>query len=65
MEIEEYYTNPEDDQYDIQVGKCKIFGYSLCNEKIDYWNNKFIDIASDDKIHEESIILMKKDGIIK
>lgn len=65
MEIEEYYTNPEDDQYDIQVGKCKIFGYSLCNDKIDYWNNKFIDIASDDKIHEESIILMKKDGIIK
>lgn len=65
MEIEEYYTNPEDDHYDIQVGKCKIFGYSLCNDKIDYWDNKFIDIASDDKIHEESIMLMKKDGIIK
>lgn len=65
MEIEEYYTNSEDDQYDIQVGKCKIFGYSLCKDKIDYWNNKFIDIACDDKIHKESVILMKKDGIIK
>lgn len=65
MQIEEYYTNSEDDQYDIEVGKCKIFGYSLCDEKIDYWNNKFIDIASDDNVHEESIILMKKDGIIE
>lgn len=65
MEIEEYYTNSEDDQYDIEVGKCKIFGYSLCDEKIGYWDNKFIDIANDDNVHEESIILMKKDGIIK
>lgn len=34
----------------------------ICDDKIDYWNNKFIDIA---RIHEESITLMKKDGIIK
>ena len=65
MEIEEYYTNSEDDQYDIKVGKCKIFGYSLCKDKINYWNNKFIDIASNDKIHNQSVSLMKKHGIIK
>jgi len=65
MQIEEYYTNPQDNQYDIQVGKCKIFGYSLCEDKIDYWNNKFIDIDSDDEVHEESLILMKQHGIIK
>ena len=53
-----------DDQYDIKEGKCKIFGYSLCDKPIDYWNNKFIDIASDDKDHEKSIKLMKKDNII-
>lgn len=34
MQIEEYYTNEHDNQYDIKEGKCKIFGYSLCNEKI-------------------------------
>lgn len=64
IEIEESYTNEDDDQYDIKEGKCKIFGYSLCDKPIDYWNNKFIDIASDDKDHEKSIKLMKKDNTI-
>lgn len=64
MQIGEYYTNKEDDQFDIKVGKCKIYGISLCDEPIDYWNNKFIDIASDDKEHEVSLRLMKKDKII-
>lgn len=64
MQIEEYYTNKDDDQYDINQGKCKIYGYNLCNKPIDYWNDKFIDISSDDKDHEESIKLMKRDNII-
>lgn len=64
MQIEEYYTNKDDDQYDINQGKCKIYGYSLCNKPIDYWNDKFIDISSDDKDHEERIKLMKRDNII-
>lgn len=64
MQTEEYYTNKDDDQYDINQGKCKIYGYSLCNKPIDYWNDKFIDISSDDKDHEESIKLMKRDNII-
>jgi hypothetical protein len=64
MKMGEYYTNKDDDQFDIIEGKCKIFGYSLCDEPIDYWNNKFIDIASDDNEHEISIELMKKDGIL-
>lgn len=64
MQIEEYYTNENDDQFDIKEGKCKIFGYSLSDKPIDYWNNKFIDIAADDKEHEKSIKLMKKNNII-
>lgn len=64
MQLGEYYTNQKDNQYAIQVGKCKIFGYSLCNDKINYWNNKFINIDLEDKIHEKSIKLMKKDGIL-
>lgn len=64
MQIEEYYTNENDDQFDIKEGKCKIFGYSLFDKPIDYWNNKFIDIAADDEEHEKSIKLMKKNNII-
>lgn len=64
MQMEEYYTNKDDDQYDIKEGKCKIYGYSLCDKPIDYWDDKFIDITSDDKEHEKSIQLMKKANII-
>lgn len=64
MQISEYYTNESDNQYDIIEGKCKIFGYSLCDEKIGYWNNLFIDIGADDNVHDKSILLMKKDNII-
>ena len=61
MQIGEYYTNKNDNQFDIKEGKCKIFSYSLCDETVDYWNNKFIDIAADDTAHEKSIELMRKE----
>ena len=64
MQISEYYTNKKDNQHDIKDGKCKIFGYSLCDEKVDYWNNKFIDIGSEDDIHDKSIQLLIRDKII-
>ena len=64
MQISEYYTNESDNQYDIMEGKCKIFGYSLCDEPVDYWDNKFINIGSEDNIHNKSIELMKKDKLI-
>ena len=65
MEIEEFYTNRKDNQFDIKEGKCKIFSISLSDEKVDYWSNKFIDIGADDIIHEESINLMKERGILE
>ena len=64
MQIGEYYTNINENQYDIKVGKCKIFGYSLCREKIKFWNNKFINISEEEHTHKKSILMMKKDGII-
>lgn len=64
MQIGEYYTNKDDDQFNIKEGKCKIFGLSLSGKKIDFWNDKFIDIASEDIEHEKSIKLMKKAGIL-
>ena len=64
MQIEEYYTNKDDDQFDIKEGKCKIFGISLCDEPINKWDNKFINIALEDREHAKSIMLMKKNNII-
>lgn len=58
MEISEYYNNDKENQYDIKVGKTKIFGISLCDEKIEYWNNKFIGITKEDSIHANSLKLL-------
>ena len=64
MQLEEYYTNKNDNQENIKEGIPKIFSYSLCDEPVPLWDNKFIDIASEDRDNLESIELMKKDGII-
>ena len=64
MDLEEYYYNDKENK-DIFEGKPKIFSISLCDEKVELWNNKFIDISKDENSHEESVIMMKKDGIIE
>lgn len=63
MDIGEYYYN-EKEHKDIFEGKPKIFSISLCDERVRLWNNKFINISEDEDSHEESVIMMKKDGII-
>ena len=63
MDIDEYYFNDKEHE-DIFAGKPKIFSKSLCDEKIELWNHKFIDISEDEDSHEKSVILMKEDGII-
>ncbi len=63
MDLEEYYNNDKENK-DIFRGKPKIFSISLTNEKVEPWNNKFINISEDVDSHEKSIIMMKKDGII-
>jgi len=64
MDFEEYYTNENDNQYDIINGKCKIFTKNLSKEKSALWNNKFINIGEEDTLNEQSIIKMKMDKII-
>lgn len=64
MDFGEYYTNKDDNQYDIEVGKCKIFTKSLTDKKAQLWNNKFIDIGAEDKLHEESLLKLKLDNLI-
>lgn len=63
MDLGEYYYN-EKEYKDIFEGKPKIFSISLCDEKVELWNNKFINISEDEDSHEKSVIMMKEDGII-
>ena len=63
-DLEEYYKNKFDCQYDIKEGICKIFSFSLSGEMPPLWNNKFINLEEDDKLHEESVKLMKKNGLL-
>lgn len=64
MDFGEYYTNRDDNQYDIKVGKCKIFTKSLTNEKAEPWNNIFIDIGAEDKLHEMSLKKLEEDKLL-
>ncbi len=63
MDLGEYYYN-EKEHKDIFEGKPKIFSISLCDEKVELWNDKFINISEDEDSHEKSVIIMKEDGII-
>lgn len=64
MDFGEYYTNKDDNQYDIEVGKCKIFTKSLTGKKAQLWNNKFIDIGAEDKLHEMSMSKLRQHKLI-
>lgn len=64
MDFGEYYTNKDDNQFDINVGKCKIFTKALNNEKPPLWKNKFINIGEEDILNEKSIKKLKEDKVI-
>ena len=63
MDLGEYYYN-EKEHKEIFEGKPKIFSKSLCDEKVDFWNNKFINISEDEDSHKKSVQMMKEDDII-
>ena len=63
MDLGEYYYNDKENK-DIFEGKPKVFSISLCDEKVELWNNKFINISEDEDSHEKGILMMKEDGII-
>lgn len=63
MDLEEYYFNEKEHQ-DIFQGKPKIFSKSLCDKKVEPWNNKFVNISEDEDSHEKSVLMMKQDGIL-
>lgn len=63
MDIVEDYFN-EREHKGIFKGKPRIFSITLCDEKVEVWNNKFINISADEDDHEKGIQMMKEDGII-
>ena len=65
MKLEEKYTNKEDNQYCIEQGKPKIFSISLTNKNVERWQNKFIDLSSENQLHIQSVKQMVKDGLFK
>lgn len=44
MQLYENYNNPNDYNYD---GNCLIYSYSLCDEKVSLWNDKFLNLKED------------------
>ena len=41
-----------------------IFSSSLVDKRISKWNNKFVDLLSDEILHKNSIKKLKEDGLI-
>lgn len=64
MQIGEYYRNEKEPIEKIEIGKCKIFGYSLCDEKIQRWNDKFINLTITGYNEKETLKMLKEDNII-
>ena len=54
MDIGEYYFN-EKEYEEISKGKPKIFSISLCDEKVELWDNEFINTPEEMK-HAHNII---------
>ncbi len=44
MQTYENYTNINDYNYN---GNCLVYSYSLCNEKVSLWNNRFLNLKED------------------
>ena len=64
MQTSEFYTNKQDWQYAIKRGRAMIFSSSLVDKRISKWNNKFVDLLSDEILHKNSIKKLKEDGLI-
>lgn len=66
LKIAEPYKNEYDWQKGIKEGKAMIFSSSLDNRgcRIKKWNNKYIDLNDDIRLHNESMRLLKQDKLI-
>ena len=65
MQRAEPYTNKDDWQYAIKYGKPMIFSSSLVDKTVSKWNNKYVDLLSDETLHNNSLKKLREDGLIK
>ncbi len=65
MQRMENYRNAEDDPAWLEEMDCVVFSSSLVDRRPPLWRDKYIDIRGDKKTHEESLRLLKEDGIIE
>lgn len=62
MQIVETYTNEKDNKFNYD--EVLIYSLSLKDKIAKYWNNKFIDINDEYRLHMESVEALKKDNVI-
>ena len=63
MQIVEPYTNKKDNKFN-QGAEVVIYSLSLQDKIAPRWRNKFIDINDEYRLHCESVLELKKDGVI-
>lgn len=56
MQLYENYNNLNDYNYD---GNCLVYSYSLCNEKVSLWNNRFLNLKEDKQDEQQGNNLWK------
>ena len=57
MDVKEYYNNKEDINYD---NTCIIYSKSLNNNKVEYWNNKFLNLKNIVEAQEKGNLKFKE-----
>ncbi len=65
MQLEESYTNKQENNFLIRYGKPKIYSLSLIDKQVEPWNNRFINISDDLLVNERSIEKLKEDNLFK
>lgn len=64
MQTVEPYTNKDDNKYNTGA-ETVVYSLSLKDKISPLWNNKFIDINDEHRLHQESVIKLKQDKIIR
>ncbi len=65
MQLQENYTNKDEEHFLIRYGKPKIFSISLDDVGVVPWNNKFLNLTEELELNEKSIKKLKEDNILE
>ena len=65
MQLQENYTNEDEEHFLIRYGKPKIYSISLDDVDVLPWNNKFLNLTEELELNEASIKKLKEDNILE